>query len=338
MANYTPSNLAKAQARLGQAFAQSELRYRTPATFLEFVRQGQIMIPASQQIRTREDRTVEAYYKLRSSRALGSARAHNHTGAVGDSGVLTPSWTIYQDDFVTSLKRADNNVFSAQDILDNELQNVVANFAEGLESAAASYLYNNRSQVNGATAEGAFDGVTFVFEIASANENRAPQITKQVMDIIKYAGPYTFFCDTISFNKFEFYANQGTGNSENTSFQYGNIKFVHSPDLNASASGDGYTAGYWVAVPDGTIAALDWIPQQNRQGVETKENMYSTLINPVDGLTYAVHTYEERVDTSAANGETQDVKTEFEVSIDIALESAPLSTANETTIQAFGLI
>ena len=35
---------------------------------------------------------------------------------------------------------------------------------------------------------------------------------------------------------------------------------------------------------------------------------------------------------------TQDVKTEYQVSIDVAFEHSPLTTANETPLQAFGLV
>jgi hypothetical protein len=66
--------------------------------------------------------------------------------------------------------------------------------------------------------------------------------------------------------------------------------------------------------------------------------MYGSIVNPVDGLSYAVHSYEERADATATNGYTQDVLTQYEISIDVALEHAPLSTANETPLQAFGLI
>ena len=65
---------------------------------------------------------------------------------------------------------------------------------------------------------------------------------------------------------------------------------------------------------------------------------YGTILNPIDNQTYAVHSYEQRGDESASNGMTQDVKTEYQVSIDVAFEHSPLSTANETPLQAFGLV
>jgi hypothetical protein len=345
MPNYTASDLAKAQGILQGRFQAGEVRYRLPATFREFVRQTEVMVPSHRQLRTREDRAVEANFFARSARTLGSARSHDHTGDKGDSAVLTPSWSVYTDEFKMSLKQADISVYSTAEQLANELQQVIGNFAEGLEDASDAYLFNNRSQVNTYAAQGTFDGTDNVFQIAEANEDRAVQIIKSAMDFNKYQGMgYTFFCDTVAYDKFEFFANQGQGNSQNLTFQYSGVNFVKSIGLDARAADSalngtaGYTNGFVIAVPDGMIAALDWIPVQNRTGIDGKEAVYGSLINPVDGLVYATHSYDERSDETADNGQTQDVKTETQVSIDIALEHAPLTTANETPLQAFAIV
>ena len=339
MANYTPSNLVLAQARLQQAFKDAELRFNDPVTFKEFVRNSEIMIPSHKELRTRDDRAIEAYYNLRTARALGTGRSHNHVGVKGDSAALTPGFVTSNDKFKTSLKQADNNVYSFQEMLDNEMMNAVANFAEGSESDATDHLFNNRTTVNNAVAEGTFNATNDAYEITeSTNGDRAIQISKSMMHENKYSGNLICFCDTVSFNKFNFQANQGSGNSQNLTFQFGNVRFVHSVEMNAKASSLSYTKGFWIVVPEGTIASLDWIPVQNRQGIVTKENMYGTIINPVDGLTYAVHTYENREDGTAENGYTQDVATQTEISIDIALEHAPLSNAGETTLYATALV
>jgi len=338
MPNYITSNLAKAQALLLAGFASNEKRFRTPVVFQEFLKGAPIMFPNSKILRTREDRPIEAYYNARTARALGTGRTHNHTGVKGDSGLLTPGYISYTDKFNISLKQGDNNVLSLGDQLNNEIDNVVINMAEGLEAASADYLFNNRSTVNNAVADGTFNAVNDVFEIAIASENRAVQIGKTMMHENKYSTNLIYFCDTIAFNKFEFYAAQGSGNSQNLTFQYSNVQFVHSVELNAKAITLGYTNGFVEAVPAGSIAALDWIPKQNINGIGTSVNEYSTLLNPVDGLNYAVHTYETRADDTANNGMTQDVVTQAEVSLDVALEHAPLTTAGETTIQAFALV
>jgi len=67
-------------------------------------------------------------------------------------------------------------------------------------------------------------------------------------------------------------------------------------------------------------------------------NIYGSILNPVDGLQYAIHSYEQRANGTSVNGYTQDVLTEVEVSLDVALQHAPLSTAGETPLMAFALV
>ena len=162
-----------------------------------------------------------------------------------------------------------------------------------------------------------------------------------IADINKYQGTQLdIVCDSIAFGYFMFLAAQGAENATNYSFQFLGVTFVHDVALGALAVAldATYTKGFWQAIPRNTIGALTWIPKQNREGVDTTVNMYSQILNPFDGQAYALHTYETRADDSAANGYTQDVVTEFELSLDVALEIAPLSVATETPILAFALI
>jgi len=211
--------------------------------------------------------------------------------------------------------------------------------AEGLESDSADFLFNTRSSVNNAVAEGAFDIVTNVFEIDEATKgNRAVQITGSMMEENKYQGNLVIVCDTVAFNKFQAQSNQGQGNYENLTFQFAGKTFVHSIELNALAIGLGYTQGFWIGYQMGMAAALPWIPIQNRMGHSDTEGDYASIINPVDGLPYAVHTYKERINGVPLNSETQDVKTEWEVSIDVAYDVAPSSVAGSSPLLAGALI
>jgi hypothetical protein len=303
---------------------------------------GAIMFPNYTELRKREDRTVETNYRARSSRSLGTGgRIHNHTGSKGDTALLTPSWTTYDDTFNLSAKQADNSLYNLDQQLASEMENTIANFAEGLETIATAYIFAERSGVNIATAEGTFDATDDVFKITdSSHGTRAIQISKSVMDANKYNGRYVFFCDTIAFNKFEFDLNQGTANSTNLSFQSGNVTYVHSVELGAlgAALVGTYTDGFWIAAEMGSFGSLPWIPKQNKMGLSTKVNTWTAMLNPVDGDQYAIQHYETRADDSGNNGSAQDVVTQYEVSIDIALEKAPLTTADETIFQAFALV
>jgi hypothetical protein len=342
MANYTPANLVKAQLMLNGAFASQDVRFRDPAVWKLFVQGAETFIPDIAQLRTREDRAVEASYMKRSARTLGTGRTHNHTGSSGDSGVLTPSFTTYKDPFSITLKQADNSILTAQQMLDNEIVNVFANYMEGLDGLASDKLVASKTGVNVATNEGTFDATNDVYEITeSTNGLRAMQIAKIVMDINKFQNiPLVAVCDSISYGKFLFQAAQGAQNATNTSFQFMGLTFIHDPSLTAKAAtiDAGYVKGFWFLVPQGTVGALNWIPKQNRQGHEDTEGVYSSILNPFDGVQYAVHMYRERANGSSVNGYTQDVITQFEVSLDVALEVAPLSTSTASTIFAFAMV
>lgn len=338
MAYYATANLATAQAKLIGAFQAGELRFTMPKVFQKYLQNSNILFPDYNVLKTRDDRAIEANYFTRSSRSLGSARAHNHTGTPGASTTLTPSWTTYADDFMISLKQADKSVFTWDDMYMNELNNVIANMAEGLETAATAHLFANRSGVNSAAIQGTFNSTQDAFEIEDQYEDTAVQITKMVMDINKFGGSYTVFCDSVAYNKFGKFAAQGVSNSTNLSFQFAGVEFVHAVGLYAlnSALTTPYIKGFWIAVPDGMIGALPWIPKQNRIGVETPVSKYSSIINPVDGLPYAVHEYMTAADGSGTGGYTQDVKNEIELSIDVALSYAPLSSG--TPLMAFAIV
>ena len=58
----------------------------------------------------------------------------------------------------------------------------------------------------------------------------------------------------------------------------------------------------------------------------------------MDGLNYAVHEYDTRADGTGSGGQTQDVKIERQVSIDLAFDDAPLDTVGETVLHAFSLV
>ena len=342
MPNFSTAEWVKAQPKLIGKFQANELRFRDPVVHKLYLKNSQIMVPSYMELRNSVDRTVEANFFIRTSRALGSAISHNHTGAQGDSSTLTPTWTTYTDEFVSTLKEANNTIYDLNELHVSKIENSIINFVEGLESAAAAFNFANRTGVNVSTTNGSFNVVDDTFEIIEATHvDSAIQITKSVMDDNKYQGiGFTIVCDAQSFILFEAQANQGTGNSTNLSFQYSNVTFIKDVDLAAAASGlvAAYSKGYWIVVPDGYVAALPWIPIQNRTGEDMKEAVYSNMFNPIDGIQLGTHTYETRVDGTALGGQLQDVKIETQLFTDLAYEVAPDSTATATPLFAFALV
>lgn len=341
MANYTGADLVVSQRFLNEQFAAPEKRFDEAVVFNAFISSNRLFELSFD--RNREDTPpTEAHYMKSRVRALGTAgRVHDHTGTQGDSDSLTPTWITRDATWSETLKLPDNKLWNAQDILNNEVLDAFISFEEGKETLAVDHLFNNRSQVNIATLEGTFDPVNYKFDITEAtNGERKMQITKSVMGKNKYGKfPLITFCDTISFNKFQFDANQGSGNDTNLSFQYQGVTYILAEQLDAKAASLSITKGLWATVPFGTFGVANWIPIQNVNGADYgNEGKYSTIINPNDGLSYAHHSYFTKVDGTSTGGYTQDVRFEHEISQDFAFENAPLSVANESTIQFFALV
>lgn len=346
MANYVTANLIKYQAKILGQFQAGELRVRTPDVFNSLRKDTELMMPSHKEIKNSAKRTTgEVNFFTRSSRALGTGgEIYNHTGAKGDSSVVVPAWTAYDDKFYYSIKQANGSVYDLNEEIMNEMVNLNNNFSEGLEAAAATWLNTNRSGVNNSTAEGTFNGTNDAFEITESYTDigstgyRALMIIKSNLRVNKWSGSNTIYCDTVGYNKMSVLANQGSGNQYNTSFQFGNDTFIHSPELDAAAAVLLYTKGYFIAVPDGNTAVLDWMPEQNRTGFVGPDNKYSSIIHPATGLPLALHEYSARADESGNNSENQDVKTEVQAFSYVSLNHSPLTAAGETPLYAFALV
>ena len=340
MAYLTPTNLKIAQAKLTGKFASNEMRLISANTYLEISKLTQFMLPNYMELRTREDRVIEDSLLIRQKRATTSQRTSNHIGERGDSATITPSWGTSADNFSMSLKQYDNNTYSMQEGLNNLYENSYLNLIENFEDEAQDFIYGDRSGVNVSTGGGGtFSETDDVYNFAAADVDTIIQKTKTVMEENGYNGAITIFADSLAYDRFRFQAAQGTGNSVNLSFQYEGISFVRSIGLASkfdSLSGT-YNTGVWIAVPNESVGALPWIPKQNREGVTTRLQTYSSSVSPYDGATYAVHYYETKGDYTDKNGYTQDEATQFELSLDMSFVSSPITTTDETALFAFSL-
>tara|TARA_R100001244_G_scaffold9752_1_gene11837 strand:+ start:105 stop:1133 length:1029 start_codon:yes stop_codon:yes gene_type:complete len=340
MANLTPTNLKVAQAKLTGKFASNEMRLISANTYLEISKLTQFMLPNYLELITREDRVIETSLLTRTKRAVTTARSSNHTGDRGDSSVITPSWGTSADTFSMSLKQYDNNTFSMQEGLNNLFENAYLNMVESLEDDAQDFVYGDRTGVDVSTGGGGtFDGTDDVYNFAAASVDTIIQKTKTVMEENGYKGGLTIFADSLAFDKFRFQAAQGAGNDTNLAFQYEGINFVRSIGIASKflPLAGTYLTGVWFACSNESLGTLPWIPKQNREGVVTRLQTYSSGVSPYDGVPYAVHMYETKGDYSSSNGMTQDEATQFEISLDMSFVSSPITVADETAIFAFSL-
>lgn len=338
MANYAASVLAEAKLIIASRFAAPEMRVKSPNVLGAFQKNTQLAIPNVGELRTAAARAEKGYFFNRSKRSNTAARAHDHTGTPGDSTEVAFSWATYGDKFQTSLKRAENNIFNDAQLLANEFENAFKNIYESADTAALAYLATNKTTVNVATKNGVYDATTSdAFEIATANIARFIQHAKSMMRQNYHTGIGELILDPVLFLEAEHYLQQGAGNNANLAYQVAGVNLWEAITLNDANFPKG--AGY--IIPEGTIGVVDWTPAKNRAGwgdYESYNGGYGTIVDPRTGLTMALHGYSQRASTAGSGGEVQDVTTEWELSVDLSFNNAPLTTANETTIFEIGIV
>jgi hypothetical protein len=329
MANFDVSNLSTAQTLLARKYAQPEMRMKPCPTFDLLSGNSNVLIESAETLRTRDDRAIEANLMARTKRASGSGRTYNHTGAFGDSNKITLAWTTKSDVFSISLKLLDKNLFDFNAALANGFEQMAMNILEDKETEAVAYLRSNRATqqptLKGATFNAANDAVEVSADEAEARIFFAR--TRSVMTQNYFKGPLDLVGDSNLAVKAGFLAAQGSANATNTGYQFQNMNIVEATDLTDA----NYTASAMV-MPAGTVAALNWIPKQNRDG----HGDYNTYVGGFGsfrflGYTFAVHGYTQRANTVASNGNEQDNVMEFELSLDSSFNKAPLNyTTNRT--------
>jgi hypothetical protein len=339
MANFSTANLVVAQTILQDRYGKAEMRMKPSPAFQLLAGNQDFLVADAKTLKTRDDRPIEAHLFTRTKRTPGTSRTHNHTGTLDDSQKVTLSWQTKTDTTAISLKLLDKSVFEFNEVLANKLEQCMMNIIEGYETATLSYLQAQRSQYSAALISAAFNATNDTVEIAAADKARFYQILKSVMRQNKHSAQLDVIADSLLFIDGEYQAAQGAGNSANTAFQFNGLNIVESIELADS----NYTDGLALAMPSKSVCALTWIPKQNREGFgdyNSSVGGYGAIADPWGlGLTFALHGYAERADTSGTNGDKQDVLMNFEVSLDVSYNKSPLSGSdNESVIFQAGIV
>ena len=341
MSNFNTGNLLTAQDILNKRYAAPEMRMKpTPALAL-LLGNANFLTQDATTLRTRDDRAIEAHLYSRTSRVPATARAYNHTGTFDDSQKVTLSWLTKADPTKISLKLMDNSLFSFNETLANKLEQCMMNVLEAYETYAISYLQANKSTYSAALANSqiSFDANSN-FVVANSDKARFYQLIKSAMRQNKYGSQLDIIANSQTYVNAEYDAAQGAGNSSNLGFQFNGLNIAESIELTDSNLPNGAV----IVMPKQTVCALDWIPKQNRMGwgdFNSSVGGYGVIKDPWGlGLNFALHGYAAAADTSATNGDTQDVVMQFEVSLDLSFNKAPLSGTNsgETVIFQGGII
>lgn len=350
MANFTPSNFVKGQALFNQRYKSQEWRLPdTAALSVAYI--GEKANPMLGDLRKREDRSVSAYFPIRKTKSVATARAHDHTGTRGDSLEVPITWTQKVDTFSISLKQNDNNIVSWEENYASQLNNAVYNVLSAHDTAFIAALEADRTQINVGGVNGTWDSTDYVMEIVSDAKDFFYQNLMANMRQNLYKGQLTVIVDSLAGIEAMRQANQGTGNATNLGFQFLNMNMVQSTSTILDGLTDTYN-GAALAFPTDSAGAIFWIPKQNRKPLDPVQALsyngdfgsinvpvYDDKGNVKYNVPMAIHSYATRADASASNGSAQDLVIEVEVSLDMAYVAAPLSTfrgSNDSVIYGFG--
>jgi len=336
MANFDVSNLLTAQTMVSDKYKSPEMRMKPAPAFGLLTGNSNFLVVGAETLRTRDDRPIEAHLLARTKRSSGSGRTHNHTGTIDDSQKVTLTWTTKSDKFAISLKLLDKSVFDFNTVLANKLEQACMNILEDKETEAIAYLVAQRATQQPTIKGGAFNAANDAVEITASNAVTFYQRVKSIMRQNYFGGQLDIIADSLLQIAAENLAAQGAGNATNSAFQFAGLTIAESVEL-----GDAnYANGLVLAMPQGSVGALNWIPKQNRQGYGDYNSYNGGYgVFRFMGYSFAIHAYAERADTSATNGDTQDVLMQFELSLDSSYNKSPLNyTTNrsDSVIVQFG--
>ncbi|MFA6619307.1 MAG: hypothetical protein WCT23_09600 [Candidatus Neomarinimicrobiota bacterium] len=335
MANYAASLKQKAQLRLNEMMQMPEFRYKSNPALMLALKNSGITLPAYNDYlngKSSDQRDVETLMIIRSSEDLGTARAYNHTGSLGDSAATALTWNTFTRTFKYTLKQEDRNQFNATEIFAKQLYNAFIDINNGIGTAAQAFLSTNKNQVSVSSPKGAtWDATAQAYVIDAVDQERYIQKIKSIMRQDYFNGMYDVIADSLKYQDLEHYAAQGSGNETNYGYQYSGLNIAESTEMDVP---DGYNGGAYI-MPVGTFAALPWIPKKNIEGWGSYNDSiggYGTVVDPISGLTMAYHQYASGADNDTSGSETQDVDFQCEVSIDLGFTTAPINVTNKSVI------
>lgn len=298
---------------------QFEGRLSNYDVFLAFQQNTAALIPAAEleAAKTSHSRVTKIPVLNKIDFTIGNERACTPSATPITSAFVQPSYTTYTFSFdITPSYNADNYITQQREFT-HKLMQGLKKFGETIDADALTFLDSNASQVNASPLFGGIVGDVVTVAGAEKDEfyKSIPSIFRRndlsgdrVIDI---ANPEAQIL-------YDFLQRQGAGNAVNTSYQISNFAPYRSNSVDA---GVGNTELHYL-VANGHIGTLQWIPVDYRVGRGEGDSVWTSIVDPVFGLTWAMRYVYECADLSAVsqgyNQLTSAFVEKFEFSIDIA--------------------
>lgn len=267
---------------------------------------------------------------------IGSARACTPADTAITTAFVQPSYSTYVFNFhVTPSYNADNYITYQREFAQKLVQGL-KKFGETIDAAGVTFLEANLSMVNASPLFGGIVGDTVLVPAVDKElfYQSIPSILvrndlsgSRVLDIANPEAQIMY--DSI--------ARQGAGNAVNTAYQISNFAPYRS---NRVALDAGTTETHYL-IPEGHIGTLSWIPEDFKVGRGEGDNLWTSIVDPIFGLQWAVRSVYECVDLSAVVGGDPALKSayveKYEFSIDMAFMTS-YSSDTSSAIFKYGIL
>jgi len=343
MADYITSAFVDAQAKITAGYAAHETREKEYPILAKGLENAPFLVQDVEKLKTGESRAVKGYQFSRISTGSGTARSHNFTGSQGDTAAVTLNWNIYTQEFSLYMKNGKDNVFSNSEMLQNQLTQAMRNNRTRLGSALVTQLHTDRTAHTTVTPLNAtWNATTEAYEISDAELFFLYMQT--VMEQNDYTNGLDVMVDPILSAKARYLANQGVANATNLGFQFMDMNIMPHTGLTPSIV-TGYTqGGIAIAMPQYSFGYIPFVPSKYREGFGDGFGSFNgagtAIADNIFGekLTHTLRGYSVKADGSSNGGATDDILTHWQLSTEVAIQTADLSATDETPIYEFALV
>jgi len=359
--NFYTSALLGYQGRMAKGLSQWETREMdTMALYyaLENTQAYETVYDVSS-VKQASQRPLYLYAFNRITTANGSGMTSFPTGGQGTSAQISLSFVSFTQNFSTYNVNGLDNVFDFAQIFDNAASQAMRQIRVGLREYITEFLYTNRTTVassssgTGSLVGASFNSSTNAFEITSATPY---SIMTSVMRQNGYSDAYyDLFMDSTMYQNYLYSQAQGVGNATNLAWQFAKMPTAPGKgyidniweDLNLGTTvpiQSGYTNGTCLMMPRRAFAFVPWMPELYRdpknggEKLTTYEGGYATIgDDKYRNLQYMLFGWKTQSDTSSNNGYAQSQTQQWQIGINIAMITAYISNAGETSVYQFAL-
>ena len=247
----------------------------------------------------------------------GSTRSCTGATTNSVSALVTVSWVTWTAGFHMVPSQYENNEIAYVEDFKHKLQQLERKLAVDIEGAIYTKMDAVKSTAFSATdAPFAFTGN--VITIPNASKKTYLNEIYQSMWADDFTGPFNIVGSPALMSANAFYNNQGSGNSENTMFQFGDFNFDYSNRVTKSTGAE----STFFVMPTGSLAILDWVDPDSRANRRISEsNYYTTFQMPMTGINTGLHVQTACGDntTEGGAGLEASVTENYNFSVDYAL-------------------